>query len=157
MSLDRAVGLRRRLKGRFVLTNGVFDLLHPGHTSYLARAKKLAGPGGVLFVALNSDASVRALKGPERPILPERARAYNLSQLASVDGIVVFRGKRLASEILRLRPDVYCKAGDYSPSKQDPSERAALAEVGARVRFLPFVKGFSTTRMIARIRRAGGI
>src|SRR5580658_1493542 len=98
MSLSRAAALRRRWAangGKCVLTNGVFDLLHPGHTSYLAAARRLAGPKGGLIVALNSDKSVRALKGKNRPILPERARAYNLAQLRSVDGVVVFRAARL--------------------------------------------------------------
>ncbi len=159
MTLARAVRARRRLvgRGRLVLTNGVFDLLHPGHTSYLAGAKKLAGRGGRLFVALNSDRSVKALKGPRRPILPEKARAYNLAQLEAVDGVFVFRRPRLTEEILRLRPDIYCKAGDYTRATLDPAERAALERVGARIRFLPFQRGFSTTALIERIRRAGGI
>lgn len=157
----RAAAIRRarlrRAGARLVLTNGVFDLLHPGHTSYLERARRLAGPRGELWVALNADASVRALKGPNRPILPEEARAYTLAQLRSVDAVIVFRTPRLDAEIRRLRPDVYCKAGDYTLAKLDPAERAALREVGAEIRFLPFLKGFSTTRMIERIRAAGGL
>jgi rfaE bifunctional protein nucleotidyltransferase chain/domain len=160
LSLSAAVRLRRRRRAagaRVVLTNGVFDLLHPGHTSYLAAARKLAGARGRLFVALNSDRSVRALKGSLRPILDERSRAYNLAQLAAVDAVVVFRGKRLEREILALRPDIYCKAGDYTVETLDPGERAALARVGAKLVFLPFLPGFSTTRLIARIRAAGGL
>ncbi len=160
LSLAKAVAARRRLStagGRLVLTNGVFDLLHPGHTSYLEAARRLAGPKGMLFVALNSDASVRALKGPNRPVLGERDRAYTLAQLRSVDAVVVFRGKRLAREIAALRPDVYCKAGDYTLETLDPSERAALEAAGARIVFMPFLKGFSTTRLIERIRAAGSV
>ena len=159
-SLSQAVALRKRLAragDKLVLTNGVFDLLHPGHLAYLEQARKLAGPRGRLFVALNSDLSVRKLKGPHRPILGERHRAYALSQLRSVDGVVIFRQKRLAREIAALQPDVYCKAGDYTLEKLDPSERAALEKVGARVRFLPFLAGFSTTRLIAKIKRARSI
>jgi len=160
MTLRQAVLARRRLRragGRLVLTNGVFDLLHPGHTSYLAQARRLAGRRGRLFVALNSDRSVRQLKGPRRPILDERARAYNLAQLQAVDGIVIFRHRRLVREIRALQPDVYAKAGDYTLATLDPGERKALREAGARIRFLSFMAGFSTTALIRRIRAAGGI
>jgi rfaE bifunctional protein nucleotidyltransferase chain/domain len=159
MTLRQAALARRRLRragGRLVLTNGVFDLLHPGHTSYLAQARRLAGRRGRLFVALNSDRSVRRLKGPGRPILDERLRAYNLAQLQAVDGIVIFDHPRLTREIRRLQPDLYVKAGDYTLATLDPGERTALQETGARVRFLPFLAGFSTTALIARIRAAGG-
>jgi rfaE bifunctional protein nucleotidyltransferase chain/domain len=160
MTLQQAVRVRRHLRragGRLVLTNGVFDLLHPGHTSYLARARQLAGPRGRLFVALNSDRSVRQLKGPRRPVLDEKSRAYNLGQLQSVDGIVIFRQPRLAGEIRALQPDLYVKAGDYTRATLDPEERAALDDVGARIRFLPFLAGFSTTALIARIKAVGAV
>lgn len=158
-TLRQAARIRRQLRGtggRFVLTNGVFDLLHPGHTSYLAEARKLAGRRGRLFVALNSDQSVRRLKGPRRPILDEKSRAYNLAQLQSVDGVVIFRRRRLDREIRVLQPDIYVKAGDYTLATLDRGERAALAATGARVKFLPFLSGFSTTAIIAKIRAAGG-
>ena len=158
LTLTQAVAARRRTRaagGTFVLTNGVFDLLHPGHASSLEAARRLAGKDGKLFVALNSDKSVRALKGPLRPVLDEKSRAYTLAQLRSVDGVVIFRGKRLAREIAALRPDVYCKAGDYSLETLDPSERAALEAAGSRVVFMPFLKGFSTTRLIQRLAAAG--
>ncbi len=157
VSLRRAVALRRRLSragGKFVLTNGVFDLLHPGHVSYLEAARRLAGTKGMLFVALNSDASVRELKGPHRPILDEASRASTLAQLRSVDGVVIFGGKRLAREITALKPDIYCKAGDYTLATLDPSERAALEAAGSKVVFLPFLSGFSTTSLIQRLGKA---
>ena len=160
LPLSRAVAARGRLRrrgGTLVLTNGVFDLLHPGHASFLEAARRLAGSKGKLFVALNSDRSVRALKGPGRPVVDELSRAYTLSQLRSVDGIVIFRGKRLAREIAALRPDVYCKAGDYSLATLDPGERAALEKAGSKVVFLPFLRGFSTTRLIRRIAAAGSV
>jgi rfaE bifunctional protein nucleotidyltransferase chain/domain len=160
LTLGAAVVRRRRLRsagGRVVLTNGVFDLLHPGHTSYLAAARRLAGRKGALFVALNSDRSVKALKGKARPILDERSRAFNLAALESVDAVVVFKGRRLDREIDALRPDIYCKAGDYAVATLDPGERAALARVGAKIVFLPFLRGFSTTKLIGRIRAAGGL
>ena len=158
LTLRRAVRLRRQLqrrRGKFVLTNGVFDLLHPGHTSYLEQARRLAGRRGCLVVALNSDRSVRQLNGPLRPILDEKSRAYNLGQLRSVDGIVIFTRRRLAREILALRPDIYVKAGDYTLATLDAEERAALEAVGARIRFLPFLPGFSTTALIAKLKAAG--
>jgi D-glycero-beta-D-manno-heptose 1-phosphate adenylyltransferase len=158
VSLKSAVALRRKVQragGKFVLTNGVFDLLHPGHVAYLEAARRLAGRKGVLFVALNSDASVRRLKGPSRPVMDEAARAFTLSRLRPVDGVVVFRGKRLAREIAALKPDIYCKAGDYTLATLDPSERAALEAAGSKVVFLPFVPGFSTTRLIRLMGSAG--
>ena len=160
MTLKRAVAIRRDLArrgGLFVLTNGVFDLLHPGHASYLEKARGLGGRGGMLFVALNSDRSVRALKGPARPILDERSRAYNLAQLRPVDGVVIFRGKRLAREIRALKPDIYCKAGDYTLATLDRSERSALLKARSRIVFLPFLRGFSTTGLVRRIAAAGSV
>jgi D-glycero-beta-D-manno-heptose 1-phosphate adenylyltransferase len=144
----------RRAGRRVVLTNGVFDLLHTGHLYYLQQARAL---GDALFIALNADASVRALKGPLRPVQSEEQRAYALAALACVDAIVVFREPRLTAEIRALQPDVYCKAGDYTLEKLDAGERAALQEVGAEIKFLPFLPGFSTTALIAKIKAAGEI
>ena len=139
---------------RVVLTNGVFDLLHTGHLYYLQKARAL---GDALVIALNSDASVRALKGPARPVQTEEQRAYALAALACVDGIVIFREPRLTAEIRALRPDIYCKAGDYTLEKLDAGERAALQEVGAEITFMPFLPGFSTTALIAKIAAAGEV
>lgn len=144
----------RREGRRVVLTNGVFDLLHTGHLFYLQQARAL---GDALLIALNADASVRALKGPTRPVQSEEQRAYALGALACVDAVTVFREPRLTAEIRALRPDVYCKAGDYTLEKLNAEERAALEEVGARIEFLPFLPGFSTTQLIARIKAAGEI
>ena len=154
LSLAQAVRLRSRIRrsGRkLVLTNGVFDLLHPGHLHFLQKAGEL----GDLIVALNSDRSVRALKGPGRPILGERERAYALAQLQAVKAVVIFRRKRLAREIRALKPDVYVKAGVYTLAWLDRGERGELEAAGARILFLPFLPGFSTTKLIARIRAAG--
>jgi D-glycero-beta-D-manno-heptose 1-phosphate adenylyltransferase len=139
---------------RVVLTNGIFDLLHTGHLYYLQKARAL---GDALIIALNSDASTKALKGPHRPVQNEEQRAYALGALACVDAITVFREPRLTAEIRALRPDVYCKAGDYTLEKLDPNERAALEAVGARIEFMPFLPGFSTTSLIAKIKAAGSI
>ncbi len=139
---------------KIVLTNGVFDLLHTGHLYYLQQAR---AQGDALCIALNADASVRALKGPLRPVQNETQRAYALGALACVDAVIIFNTPRLDAEIRALAPDVYCKAGDYTLEKLDPGERAALASVGARIEFMPFLPGFSTTALIARIKAAGEI
>jgi rfaE bifunctional protein nucleotidyltransferase chain/domain len=144
----------RAAGSRVVLTNGVFDLLHTGHLYFLQQARQL---GDRLIVALNADESVRALKGPRRPVQTEMERAYALAALAAVDAIVIFRQPRLTPEIEGLRPDVYVKAGDYTLDKLDPGERAALDKAGARIKFLPFLPGFSTTNLIAKIKAAGEI
>lgn len=144
-----------RSKGKsLVLTNGVFDLLHTGHLYYLKQARAL---GEALFVAINADESVRAIKGPTRPIQSEVERAYALGALWFVSGIVVFNTPRLDAEIRALQPDVYCKAGDYTLETLDPTERGALGDVGAKIEFLPFLEGFSTTKLIAKINAAGEI
>ncbi|MFT3868521.1 MAG: adenylyltransferase/cytidyltransferase family protein [Nibricoccus sp.] len=156
-SLEAAVSARERLRAagkRVVLTNGVFDLLHTGHLFYLQQARAL---GDALFIALNGDRSVRELKGPLRPVQAEEHRAYALAATWFVDGIVVFQNKRLTAEILALKPDVYCKAGDYTLEKLDPDERRALEQVGAQIKFMPFLPGFSTTNLIAKIKAAGEV
>ena len=156
-SLEAAVAAREKLRAagkRVVLTNGVFDLLHTGHLFYLQQARAL---GDALFIALNGDRSVRELKGPLRPVQAEEHRAYALAATWFVDGIVVFQNKRLTAEILALKPDVYCKAGDYTLEKLDPDERAALEKCGTEIRFLPFLSGFSTTNLIAKIKAAGDV
>jgi rfaE bifunctional protein nucleotidyltransferase chain/domain len=157
LALEAAVARRGELRAtgrKVVLTNGVFDLLHTGHLHFLQAART---QGDALFIALNSDASVRVLKGPSRPVQTEEQRAYALAALACVDAIVIFHEPRLTAEIQALRPDVYCKAGDYTLEKLDPAERAALTAAGTRIEFLPFLPGFSTTNLIARIKAAGGI
>lgn len=156
-SLEAAVSAREKLRAagkRVVLTNGVFDLLHTGHLFYLQQARAL---GDALFIALNGDRSVRELKGPLRPVQAEEHRAYALAATWFVDGIVVFQNKRLTAEILALKPDVYCKAGDYTLEKLDPDERRALEQVGAQIKFMPFLPGFSTTNLIAKIKAAGEV
>jgi len=157
LTLSDALVAREKLRAsghRLVLTNGVFDLLHTGHLHYLQEARR---QGDALFIALNADASVRALKGPLRPVQTELERAYALAALWFVDGIVIFRTPRLTEEIRTLKPDVYTKAGDYTLEKLDPSEREALQAVGAEIKFLPFLPGFSTTQLIAKIKAAGEI
>lgn len=156
-TLEGAVARREALRAagkRVVLTNGVFDLLHTGHLYYLQQARAL---GDALFIALNADASVRALKGPTRPIQSEEQRAYALGALACVDAVFIFRTPRLDAEIRALKPDAYTKAGDYTLEKLDAGERTALQAGGADIRFMPFLPGFSTTNLIARIKAAGEV
>jgi rfaE bifunctional protein nucleotidyltransferase chain/domain len=155
--LDELVRERETLRAegaRVVMTNGCFDLLHAGHLYFLQNARRL---GDRLFIALNSDRSVRALKGPLRPVQAEIHRAYALAALACVDRIVIFDEPDLVKEISALRPDVYTKAGDYTLEKLHAGERAALQAGGARIEFLPFLPGFSTTDLIRRITHAGGL
>jgi rfaE bifunctional protein nucleotidyltransferase chain/domain len=157
LPLDAAVARRAQFRAaghKVVLTNGVFDLLHTGHLYFLQKARAL---GDVLFIALNADTSVRALKGPSRPVQSEEQRAYALAALACVDAVFVFSTPRLDAEIRALSPDIYCKAGDYALDKLDPGERAALEKAGAKIEFLPFLPGFSTTNLIAKIKAAGEI
>jgi len=156
-TLAEAVAQRGQLRAagrRVVLTNGIFDLLHTGHLYYLQQARQ---QGDALYIALNGDLSTRALKGPSRPVQNEEQRAYALGALACVDGVFIFGTPRLDGEIRAIAPDVYCKAGDYSLEKLDRDERAALESVGAQVEFMPFLAGFSTTNLIAKIKAAGEI
>ena len=130
-----------------VLTNGCFDLLHTGHVRYLQQARDL---GDALIVAVNGDASVRELKGPTRPINSESDRAEVLAALRCVDHVVIFEDKRVTEVIRELKPSIYAKGGDYTPETLDPDERAALEEVGAKVRILQLVPGRSTTSILDR-------
>ncbi len=153
-SLDSAVALREKLRKegkRVVLTNGCFDLLHTGHLYYLREAARL---GDALFIAVNSAVSVRALKGPTRPVQDDIERAYALAALEFVHTVFLFETPRLTQEILALRPDTYTKAGDYTLETLNPEERFALQTVGADIRFIPFLEGYSTTRLIAKITAA---
>lgn len=150
-SLEEAICKRKLLreKGkRLVITNGCFDLLHAGHLVYL---KKSAALGDELWIVVNSDKSVRLLKGLKRPIQGEEERMFALSCLEFVSGMVLFDTERLDKEIMALQPDVYTKAGDYTLEKLDKMERKALETVGTEIVFMPFVEGYSTTRLIQKI------
>jgi rfaE bifunctional protein nucleotidyltransferase chain/domain len=152
--LEEAVKRREALRsagGKLVLTNGCFDLLHTGHLFYLREAGAL---GDALWIALNGDRSTALLKGPKRPVQSETERAYALAALEFVDGVVVFHTPRLVDEILALQPDIYVKAGDYDIETLHEEERRALESVGAEIRFIPFLQGYSTTRLIHAMREA---
>jgi rfaE bifunctional protein nucleotidyltransferase chain/domain/rfaE bifunctional protein kinase chain/domain len=136
---------------RIVFTNGCFDVLHRGHVGYLDQARRL---GDVLIVAVNSDASVTRLKGPERPVNPVEDRAAVLAALGCVDHVVVFEEDNPANLIALVRPDVYVKGGDYRPELIP--EAPLVRELGGEVLTLDYVPDRSTSELISRIRSSGG-
>ena len=138
---------RDAARGRVVFTNGVFDLLHPGHVDVITAARRA---GDALVVGLNADASVRRLKGPTRPVRSEVERAYVLAALAAVDAVVVFAQDTPLELIRRLEPDVLVKGGDYTEATivGAPEVRAR----GGDVVVVPLTPGHSTTSTIARLR-----
>jgi D-beta-D-heptose 7-phosphate kinase/D-beta-D-heptose 1-phosphate adenosyltransferase len=142
------VRARLRAEGRgLVFTNGCFDILHVGHVRYLAEARRL---GDALLVAINSDRSVRALKGPNRPVMSEAERAEILAALSSVDFVTVFDEESPRTLIAEVLPDVLVKGGDYRLDEIHGREEVERA--GGRVLSLPFVEGASTTGIIDRIK-----
>jgi D-beta-D-heptose 7-phosphate kinase/D-beta-D-heptose 1-phosphate adenosyltransferase len=146
-ALRRAARRARARGARIVFTNGCFDLLHAGHVKLLERARR---HGDLLVVGLNSDRSVRALKGRGRPIVPQRDRARLLAALASVDYVVIFHELTPQRVVTRLLPDVLIKGADWTAG--EIVGREAVRAAGGRVIRLPLVKGYSTSRIIARIR-----
>src|SRR5215217_9676363 len=149
--LTRAAMLaeRGRLRAggkQLVFTNGVFDLLHVGHVRYLAQARVL---GDALLVAINSDRSVRELKGPDRPVFNEGERAEILAALRHVDYVTIFDDVSPRSLIARLLPDVLVKGGDYDLDQIHGREEVEAA--GGEVISLPFVEGASTTALIEKM------
>ena len=145
--LDERERMRREGK-RVVFTNGCFDLLHAGHVRYLTEAR---GLGGALIVGLNSDRSVRALKGAGRPILNESERAEVIAALEAVDFVVVFDEDTPQELIARLLPDVLVKGGDW-PLDQIVG-REEVEAIGGKVMSLPYVQNASTTELIDRIQK----
>jgi D-beta-D-heptose 7-phosphate kinase/D-beta-D-heptose 1-phosphate adenosyltransferase len=136
---------------RVVFTNGVFDLLHPGHVRYLADAR---AQGDVLVVAVNSDRSVRAIKGPDRPITPEAERAEVLAALAVVDAVVIFDEDDPHAVISAVQPDVLVKGADWAADRI--VGRDVVEARGGKVVRIAFAPGYSTTSIIERIRGAEG-
>jgi rfaE bifunctional protein nucleotidyltransferase chain/domain len=144
-----ALAARRDWTRPLVFTNGVFDVLHRGHVTYLAQARAL---GAALLVAVNSDASARALgKGPDRPLNREIDRAMVIAALQSVDHVVLFDEPTPCELIERIRPDVYVKGGDYDIDRLREAE--LVRSWGGRAVAIPFVDGYSTTRLVERIRK----
>jgi rfaE bifunctional protein nucleotidyltransferase chain/domain len=143
-----ALGERLRAEGkRVVFTNGCFDVLHVGHLRYLQQARAL---GDVLVVGVNTDAGVRRLKGPERPIVPEEERAELLAGLRCVDYVTLFDEPLPNETIAALRPDVHAKGGDYT--EEQLPEAPLVRSYGGEVVLLPLVPGRSTTDLVDRIR-----
>ena len=140
-------GLRRKNK-TIAFTNGCFDILHVGHVRYLNAAKKF---GDVLIVGLNTDASVKSLKGNDRPINNENDRAEVLLALKAVDNVVLFGEKTAEELIAQVKPDVYIKGGDYTLDTLP--EAKIVQSYGGRVEFIPMVAGRSTTNIINKISR----
>ena len=154
LALEDAVSLRERWRTagkRVVFTNGCFDVLHAGHVAYLAWAR---ARGDALILGLNSDASVRALKGPERPFVPFEDRAAILAGLRSVDAVVGFAERTPETLIERLRPDVHVKSGQYRI--EDLPERTVVLAGGGTIVLAPHLAGKSTTDLVAQIRRSYG-
>ena len=142
--VENAVKLHQQ---KIVFTNGCFDVLHFGHVHYLLQAKEL---GDVLVVGLNSDDSVRRLKGPSRPINGEKERAFVLAALACIDYVVVFEEDTPKELIETVRPDVLVKGGDYALDQIVGAD--FVTRNGGSVTTLPFVEGFSSTRIIEQLK-----
>ena len=136
---------------KIVFTNGCFDILHVGHVRYLQAAKEL---GDILVLALNSDASVKSLKGEKRPLIPEGERAVVVAALASVDYVIVFSENTPLSLIEQLRPDVLVKGGDWA--EEAVVGREAVARWGGKVVIIPSVVGASTTNIVGKISKVYG-
>ena len=145
-ALLKKVRSARRRGERVVFTNGCFDLLHVGHTRLLEKAKRL---GDVLIVALNSDRSVRRLKGPRRPVNPEKIRAEVLSALGAVDFVVFFSERTPETLIRKIRPDILVKGGDWK--KKEIVGREFVESYGGKVYLFPVVKDYSTTKLLKRM------
>jgi len=151
--LDRAKAsdLRGRYAGKtIVFTNGCFDILHVGHVRYLAATKRL---GDILVVGLNSDASVRELKGIGRPLNSQDDRAEVMAALEVVDHVIIFAEKRVSHLLREMRPQVYAKGGDYTVDSLDSEEVVALKEINARIEILPLVPGKSTSKLVQIIQQ----
>jgi rfaE bifunctional protein nucleotidyltransferase chain/domain len=151
LTLDEAIlrfGPEKRNDRRVVFTNGCFDLLHPGHIQTLEQAREL---GHVLIVGINSDNSVRQLKGEGRPLLPERERAEILAGMECVDAVIIFDELTPQKVIAQLLPDVLVKGGDWAGDRIVGREEVEAA--GGRVVSVPVVPGYSTSEMVRKIRQ----
>lgn len=133
---------------RLVVTNGCFDLLHRGHVTYLQAARH---QGDVLLVGLNSDESVRQLKGADRPVNAEQDRAAVLAALESVDAVCIFSEKTATRFIETAQPDIYVKGGDYTVETLNQEERKVVESAGGKIMVLPVVPGKSTTVLLKKL------
>lgn len=149
-ALKNALELRRRHGQRIVLANGCFDLLHVGHIRYLEGARR---EGDVLVVGVNSDASVRELKGVGRPILPERARAELVAALGVVDYVTIFDERDVVALLEEFQPNVHAKGTDYTA--ETVPERGVAVRLGIRIAIVGDAKRHSTRELFARLRESG--
>ena len=143
----RRAYVERVYQGRIVFTNGVFDILHRGHLEYLEEARRL---GTILFVGLNSDESVRRIKGPNRPVNSQDDRAHGLACLRFVDHVVIFDEDTPAALIAAINPHILVKGGDYKPGEVVGAD--FVAKAGGQTVILPLREGYSTSGMISLIR-----
>jgi D-glycero-beta-D-manno-heptose 1-phosphate adenylyltransferase len=159
--LAREVQRRQQAGERGVFTNGCFDLLHLGHVRYLQEARRLAD---FLIVGLNSDESVRLLKGPGRPLMPEDERAEILAALTCIDYVTIFGEATASSLVEYVRPAIYVKGGDYALASEAPEvpdssrlpEASVVQAYGGIVRLIPYVPHHSTSELIAAIKKLPG-
>jgi D-beta-D-heptose 7-phosphate kinase/D-beta-D-heptose 1-phosphate adenosyltransferase len=145
-ALRRILARLRRRGKRVVFTNGCFDLIHPGHIRYLERARRM---GDVLVVGINSDASVRRIKGRSRPVIPERERAEVLAALGCVDYVTIFPEPDPLAIIQTLQPDILVKGSDWG--RNAIIGRRVVESYGGMVRRIPLLKGYSTTGLLKHI------
>ena len=144
----------KRIGKTVVWTNGCFDLLHAGHVRSLRAAKAL---GDILVVGLNSDAGVRAIKGDQRPLIPEQDRVEIIAALEPVDYVTIFDEREPSAVLARIQPDIHCKGEDYAPGTGRPvPEREVVLAYGGRIEFIPLFAGRSTSKLLERILAANG-
>lgn len=133
---------------KIVVTNGCFDVFHSGHCMCLTEARKL---GDVLIVGINSDESVRKLKGPGRPINPQLHRAFVIGSLECVDAVCIFDDIRATGFLVNAEPHIYVKSGEWTVDNLDPEERDALKRCGARIEIIPPVLDLSSTKILGAL------
>jgi D-beta-D-heptose 7-phosphate kinase/D-beta-D-heptose 1-phosphate adenosyltransferase len=156
-TLDELIALRTawsRTGKTVVWTNGCFDLLHVGHIRSFRDAKAL---GDILIVGINSDASVRAVKGDSRPIVDQTERAEVIAALEMVDYVTIFDESTPVAALSRLRPDIHCKGAEYADGTRPMPESEIILSYGGKIRFLPFHPGRSTTELVERIVNSGSV
>lgn len=135
---------------KLVVTNGCFDILHPGHVTYLESARNF---GDALLVGVNGDSSARELKGTGRPVNSESDRALVVAALESVNGVCIFAEKTAVKFLSAAKPDVYVKGGDYTLDTLNQDERRAVEAAGGKIVIIPLVPGKSTTALLEKISR----
>lgn len=150
LPLEQVIAERHKLADagkRVIFSNGCFDILHIGHVRYLRASRQL---GDVLIVGINSDASTSAIKGPNRPIRTAALRVEMLAELECVDYVTIFEEPSVTPALLKIRPDIYTKGGDYTIDSIDPGLRAALLEHHIRIEFPAHVPGASTSEILQK-------